>query len=324
MKRIIILLVVVCFAKATIAQLYQPFPTDSAVWRQSSANWNYPNYFQRDYNYFIKGDTLVSGNVYHKVYKTLISTDYVLGSPLGPFNLVNGPTVVDSNKYVGSIREDLSKRVYFLPDTITTTSEILLYDFNLNVGDTLAYSYNNSSYFLGHNHVSAIDSVMVGTQYHKRFIISGSLGYANYTSIVEGVGGSFGLLEMMIDPFEWSDNLICYTYNGQQVWADSIGHPPTYIPANCSLPSPVGISEHGETFPVTIFPNPTTGIVTIKTSFSEKSSVEIVGVLGKRIYQSEQPGFEFVIDLAHQPKGIYFLNVRSGNKISKTQKIVLQ
>ena len=322
MKRIIILLVVVCFAKQNIAQLYQPFPTDSAVWRQASANWNYPNYFQRDYNYYIQGDTFFLGNTYHKVYKTLVATDYVLGSPIGSFNLVNGPTLVDSNKYVGAIREDLSKHVYFLPDTITTTSEILLYDFNLNVGDTLAYSYNNSSYFLGYNYVSGIDSVLVGTQFHKCFHITSNAGYPNYVSIIEGVGSTFGLLEMMIDPFEWSDNLICYTYNGQHVWADSIGRPPTYIPANCSLP--VGISEHGETFPVAIFPNPTTGIVTIKTSFSEKSSVEIVDVLGKRIYQSEQQGFEFVIDLAHQPQGIYFLKVRSGNKISRTQKIVLQ
>lgn len=323
MKRIIILLVFIGFAKVNIAQPYQPFPTDSAVWRQSSANWNYPDYYQRDYKYYIQGDTIFSGNTYHKIYKTLISSYYVLGSPTGPFNLMSGPSIVDTNKYVGAIREDLSKRVYFLPDTITTSSEILLYDFNLNVGDTLTYSYNNSSYFLGENYVSGIDSIVVGTQYHKQFKISAP-GYTNYVSIIEGVGSTFGLLEMFIDPFEWSDNLICFTYKGQNVWADSIGHPPTYIPANCSLPSPVGINEHTEETQISIFPNPTTGTINIKTPFSEITRIEIFDVLGKTIYQTRFSTSENTINLSQFTKGVYFLKASSGNKFSTTQKIILQ
>ncbi|CAN5435711.1 hypothetical protein BH10BAC1_BH10BAC1_13980 [soil metagenome] len=323
MKRILLLLMFIGFAKINVAQVYQAFPTDSATWRQSSANWNYPDYYQRDYNYYTQGDTIVSSNTYHKIYKTLISSYYVLGSPTGPFNLMSGPTLIDSNKYIGAIREDLSKHVYFLPDTTTTATEILLYDFNLVVGDTLVYSYNNSSYFLGQNVVSGIDSVVVGTQYHKRFKISAS-GYPNYVSIIEGIGSTFGLLEMFIDPFEWSDNLICFSHNGQSVWADSIGRPPTYIPANCSLPTPVGIIEHSKETQISVFPNPTTGIVNIKTPFSEKTTIEIVNILGKKMLQTTLSSSDSTLNLSHLPKGIYFLQATSGNKITTTQKIVLQ
>ena len=323
MKRIIILLVFISFAKINAAQLYQPFPTNSAVWRQSSANWNYPDYYQRDYNYYIQGDTVLSGNTYHKIYKTELDSYYIISSPTGPFVLNYGPNMVDSNKYIGAIREDLSKRVYFFPDSSTISPEILLYDFNLNVGDTLPYSYNNSVYFLGQNVVSGIDSVKVGMQYHKQFRISAP-GYPNYVSIIEGVGSTFGLLEMFIDPFEWSDNLICFSYNGQNVWADSLGHPPTYIPANCSLPSPVGINEHSRESSISVFPNPTIGIITIKTSFSEKTTIEISDVLGKKIVQTTFSSSENSINLNQFPKGVYFLKATSGNKNSTTQKIVLQ
>jgi hypothetical protein len=321
MKRLLVLLVFVSFAKTNFAQLYQAFPTDSAVWRQSSANFNYPDWYQRDYKYYIQGDTLFSGNTYHKIFKTVISSYYIMGSN-PTFELRSGPTMTDTNKYVGAIREDLSKHVYFLPDTITTTSEILLYDFNLNVGDTLPYSYNNSSYFLGLNYVSGIDSVLVGTQYHKRFKISAS-GYTNYVSIIEGVGSAFGLLEMFIDPFEWSDFLICYSYNGQSVWTDSIGHPPTYTP-DCSLPALAGINEQSQKNQISIFPNPTTGIITIKTHISEKTSIIITDILGKTTYQAAFSSAEKVIDLSQFPRGVYFLKATDSNKISSIQKIVLQ
>ncbi len=315
MKRITILLVFVCFAKINVAQLYQPFPTDSAVWRQLSQQWDFPWMDQQDYSYFLNGDTLISGNIYHKVYKTILESHYQ--STGGPWAIYAGPYMTDTNQYVGGIREDGFKHIYFLSDTAISSFEILLYDFNLSVGDTLAYSYNNSSYFLGSNFVSAIDSVMVGTMFHKQFHVSSTAGYPDYVSIIEGIGSTFGLLEMLIDPFEWSDNLVCYVDSGATVYSNG------WI-ASCVLPSPVGLYEYSDETPISIFPNPTKGIINLKTAFSEKTQIEIFDVLGKRVYKSEQAPFEFTIDLSEQPKGVYFLKANSGNKISKTQKIVLQ
>ena len=317
MKRIIVLFVFVCFAKIDIAQVYQPFPTDSASWIERSQQWNIPWMDQQDYEYFLDGDTVLLGLNYHKLFKTKLESDYQLfGS--GPFVLYAGPYMTDTNKYIGAIREDGLKRIYFFPDTATITAEQLLYDFNLNVGDTLPYSYNNSSYFLGQNYVSQIDSILLGSVYHKRFQISSYAGYPDYVSIIEGVGSTFGLLEMFIDPFEWSDNLTCYKHNGTTVYTDGA------FSTTCSLPTPVGINEHSQENQISLFPNPSTGIVNLKTPFSEKAEIEICDVLGSRILYSEHASFEFSIDLSQQQKGIYFLKAKSGNKISTTQKIVLQ
>lgn len=306
MKQSILLFLLLCFAKTNVAQLYQSFPTDSAMWRQQSAQWNYPSMDLQDYVYYLQGDTTISANTYHKIYKTVLSSDYYTTG--GPYALVYGPYMTDSNKYVGAIREDAFKHIYFFPGTITDTTEQLLYDFNLGVGDTLPVTYNISYY--GQNYVLSIDSILVGTTYHKRYNL-------NYTSIIEGVGSSFGLIEPLINPLEHYDFLTCFTYRGVIVYTDSSS-------ISCNLPAPVGISEHQHETRISIFPNPTTGTVNIKTNFSEKTEIEIMEVLGKTIYRSQFSTQENTINLNQFPKGVYFLKAISGNKISPTQKIILQ
>lgn len=313
MKRIIILLVFVCFAKINFAQLYQPFPTDSAIWRQVSAQWLYPDMDVQDYVYYLQGDTLISGNTYHQVYKTELNSNYsAFGT--GIYAFVSGPFMIDSNKYVGAIREDGLKHIHFVPDS-AVFSEVLLYDFNLNVGDTLPVTYNNEYY--GQNYVSSIDSILLGVTYHKRYNLGFWSGLFGYTSIIEGVGSAFGLLEQIVNPLEHYDYLTCFTHRGTIIYTDSSS-------VGCNLPTPVGINEHSKEAPISIFPNPTTGIINIKTPFSEKTSIEILDVLGKTIYQTDFSSSESFINLRQFPKGVYFLKASSGNQISTTQKIILQ
>lgn len=304
--------------------MYQPFPTDSTNWRQVSAVWFMPVYEQWDYNYFIEGDTVLSGQTYNKIFRTGTYAYYTVSMPYMIHTLTMGPYMTHNNSYIGGIREDGMKKIYFYPESASVSSEQLLYDFNLSVGDTLPVAYNNTSFVLGENYVSSIDSVLIGTNYHKRFNISIPTN-SNYVSIIEGVGSTFGLLEMLVPVFESASRLNCFTRAGTLLYKDSTAiNPQVYTIANCSLPSLVGINEHLNKGEVTIFPNPSTGSINIKTSFSEKITIEIFDVLGKSVYRSERSAFEFTIDLSTQPKGVYFLKAKSGNKISSTNKIVLQ
>jgi hypothetical protein len=323
MGRLIRLLVVVCYAKICCAQVYQPFPTDSSNWRQASATWFLPVYEQWDYNYFFQGDTVLSGQTYHKIYRTGTYAYYTVTMPFMIHTLTMGPYLT-TDTYVGGIKEDGAKKIYFYPDTATVSSEQLLYDFNLTVGDTLPVDYNNNSYALGANVVSSIDSVLLGTNYHKRFNIS-MPSAPNYVSLIEGVGSTFGLLEMLVPTFESASRLHCFTREGALLYKDSVAiNAQVYTITTCALPSPVGINVYLNETQISLVPNPTSGIVNIKTSFSEKVQIEIYDLFGNRIYQLEQQGMAFTIDLSHHPKGVYFLKVQSGNKISKTKKIVLQ
>ena len=197
MKRIIILLVFIGFAKTTLAQLYQPFPVDSAMWREWAYDAQTTYVDNWDYQYFTFGDTLISGNTYHKIFKT------------GTYMRMGGPPAASYsyiNQYIGSYREDFFKHILFCPSGSAT--EQLLYDFNLSLGDSLSSGYNlvpgETAW------VSAVDSILVGGQYHKQYHISGdtaAVGGSDFVQIIEGVGSTFGLLGYLRPVFEqvrWS------------------------------------------------------------------------------------------------------------------------
>ncbi|MGZ4035193.1 MAG: T9SS type A sorting domain-containing protein [Bacteroidia bacterium] len=310
-----------CYVKVNFAQLYQPFPTDSAVWRQQNASWDGDVWDQDDYNYFFRGDTIISGNTYHKIYHTGSHTEYVTAL-YPPWTIVYGPLSVDSNKYVGGIREDGLKHVFFFPDTATVTSEQLLYDFNLSLGDTLPVTYCNTNSYGGIKYVSSIDSVLVGAVYHKCYHISAGPGYMNLGSIIEGVGNSSGLLEKILPVFEYEDLLICYSHNGAFEYIPTLSTPsPT---ATCELPLLAGINEYKNEKSITIFPNPSSGNLTIRSNLTGDINVEINNLLGEKIVQLILNSSQTSIDLSTFPKGLYFLKAKSGNITESIQKIVLQ
>ena len=77
----------------------------------------------------------------------------------------------------------MPKKVYFFENG----NDTLAYDFNLNIGDTLPVTCLN---VLNNNYVQSIDSVLVGSQYHKRFWISDD-NSINYASLIEGLNNIF-------------------------------------------------------------------------------------------------------------------------------------
>ncbi len=64
---------------------------------------------------------------------------------------------------------------------------------------------------------------------------------------------------------------------------------------------------------ITVFPNPSTGIFTIKGMDNKK--IEIVNTLGQLIYKSEIKGNETTINLSSHPDGIYYMKSRKDNGI---------
>jgi hypothetical protein len=100
----------------------------------------------------------------------------------------------------GLVREDtIAKKVYFIP--INSNSEVIIYDFTQNVGDTV-----NSFLSCGNQLViQSIDSISINGLYHKRFNIS-DCGVG--TSFIEGVGNTQGFLQSTFS-FEFGGILNC-------------------------------------------------------------------------------------------------------------------
>ncbi len=75
---------------------------------------------------------------------------------------------------------------------------------------------------------------------------------------------------------------------------------------------------------ISINPNPSSGIFTIKASRMLNSRVKIYNALGEKIYQSEIRSPQTAIDLSNQPSGLYFYQITSADKQIVTGKLIIQ
>lgn len=189
------------------SQQYNIFPlVDSANWRMY---YGCGDAFlcSEDllYDYSIQGDTSIFGQVYKKL--------FISGTKLyiHHFGSPNCCLIYPSNGYVGAIRQDtISRKVFVFEPNFNSDS--LLYDFTLDVGDTLKSSLLSNIFLCDSSDliVTEIDSVLIGSTYHKKWIFNCYLEY------IEGIGST-------IDPFgvynrENGINLICFKYNDTPVY----------------------------------------------------------------------------------------------------------
>ena len=89
--------------------------------------------------------------------------------------------------------------------------------------------------------------------------------------------------------------------------------------------STIGIDESTLPLAVSVSPNPSSGIFTIKMEdvTGKMANVEIYNVLGEKVYAQLVSASSTTINLSTQPKGIYFVQIKSGEIIA-TQKIVIE
>jgi hypothetical protein len=92
-----------------------------------------------------------------------------------------------------------------------------------------------------------------------------------------------------------------------------------------AVTGPSGIRDNewpAESFIVS--PNPSQGLVTIKTSLANKNTtLKVFSLTGAAVYQAVLQQTVQSIDLSAQPKGLYFMQINDGAKTS-TRKIILQ
>ena len=166
MKRILLILFFISIINVSYGQtnVYHKFSSTFANWSGTFRGTNISNCYK--YNYTLIGAGQYSYISVNKVYYPLS---------------ISGPTqwVCDFNTQQfssfkeGWIREDtLSRKIYF--SEIDYSNETLIYDFSLNIGDTL-----KSSLFTGFPNVAsnitvtAIDSILIGDSYRKQWTIHG-------------------------------------------------------------------------------------------------------------------------------------------------------
>jgi len=284
-----------CLAQFNV---YHPFPDSNAWWTQSSngyANCALTTY----YDYYVRGDTIVDGKTYFKVNKSGGVTYF--GCP--PYT-----AWFSYDSLYCFLREDTLTKEIFASFKPNLGEDLLLYDFNLLVGDTLPTTYDIDS-SLYENYVQSIDSILIGTQYRKQFIITNSTDSTWQDSIIEGIGSSQGLLTPIAEIFaEGATNLLCFTQNNTSMYPNNSDSCQGFV---------LGVQPIKQDYlTISIFPNPNSGKFNIQFPVERfVSTVEIYNVLGEKVYNAtvKQVQSDNSINLSSQPNGVYFYRAMTEN-----------
>jgi len=281
MKRLTTLLLLLASMGAASAQNWAPFPLDETANWQIDYAWLDGSgcLYQNEVIYFIDGDSLINGTLYQHF--SMYGYHWVENTY--SWGCQEPPQYVEGS--VGFFRAD-GGRYY--------RGEELMYDFTLNIGDTMETTLTEYPMV-----VENVDSVDMDGHVCRRLWFSSDLW------ILEGVGSSYGFDQSLYQFENWSF-LNCYSHHGiPQIGAG------TY----CRLINDVSDED---VWQMTVSPNPSSGIFRIETS--QASSYRIFDLLGRIINQGQLNG-KSELDLTSQPNGIYLISVETEKGIS-TAKLV--
>ncbi|MBL4753799.1 MAG: T9SS type A sorting domain-containing protein [Flavobacteriales bacterium] len=220
---------------------------------------------------------------------------------------------------IGYVRE-ANKKVYIRLGNDCADKEFLLYDFSLSIGDTVTCAYDQ----LDSTQFWAVDIDTI-TQFgvdRKRFVMNYYMGTPPFAIVVgmawiEGIGSTthpFYPTVCLSDNCETYYELLCYDSSGVQLYQNT-------FTSTCDS-FYVGIEENDLSAVVSIYPNPTTGLITVAGLPEEAEKITVYNVLGELVHDVELSGSNNpVLDLTGFPGGLYHLQVLQG-ETTLTSRII--
>lgn len=282
---------------------YTHFKTRDAAWKISIEKSFCLDGFCGWREYKIEGDTTINSMLYSRIYRYTQET----------FD----PEAKKS--YFAAIRNSIDeKRLYYIK--AGKYSESVLYDFNIELNDTVAAFFDSAVVVL-------IDSIEIGPVYRKRYHLeslpplpmSGEVQYLAY-SLIEGIGSTNGLFETpsysTID-FDIS-RLVCYKEEGIPIY------PISSIPGSnacTSLTATDYFIEEKNQFLVS--PNPANDYCIVSNSLPDVESC-IYSAHGVYMDTYKLIEAEHKIDLSAYPPGVYSFQFMSKNKYIGSKMLIVE
>lgn len=293
----LIFLVIAISLSAQVTNYFENNPQ----WRQRSDCNTGDCIETEDYVYYLNGDSVIDSFTYKKVYKYGLLSHVWYNDPPIP-DWCSGSTTF--NQFYSLVRQEEDRiytRMWGEPDA-------LLYDFDLNIGDTLPLTWNQWQEDIV---VMSIDSLLVGNSYRKVF----NLSQQSSPQLIEGIGHTFGFLEPFPPIFDCGHYLNCFALNDTTYYPD-LNHP-------CDLTVSVKPKLSQETFKY--YPNPVITELIIEKDFSK--SVEQVfsyNTIGqKKVLSFRQVGANMIkIDFSTLGKGLYMIQLIGNGETIQNLKVV--
>ncbi len=303
MRHLVVLFALADIATKVLGQVNIPFPDSSAMWVHVYETMIVPPplpVFEvaSTSNFCINGaDTLIAGHAYAKI-------DHCAGG------------------YIGALRSD-SGAVHFIP--ADSLQEFLLYDFTVQVGDTLHDVYTHESLTTGYIGTPTLLDVVVGqvtsdpNDNGRITIWLSPPGGGLYGQWVEGVGcvaGLFAFSAMNVSNYNFY--LSCLSHTDTIRWM--VGGTMS-VPGNCS---PWYMDVHEPRKPwAQVYPNPTEAMLFVPLEHhGQRADVFITDAQGRRVpaLVMFEPA-RMVIDLRSMQTGTYLVHMRSANS-AQVQQVV--
>jgi hypothetical protein len=287
------LLVIFSFTQTFLFGQYIPFPTSNTTWV------NYQYYFGGEWTTPTINEAVDIDNFCVTNEDTLINTlSYT------KLNYCNGD-------YRGALRDNGGQVFFVSKDSI---DELLLYDFTVDVGDTITNVFLNDNW-PDTLYVSNISNITIGSSSHKTIHLSfDSAGFGSFSDYwIEGVGCSAGLL---VDPF--LNQNISGTYVRLECFStsDSIFNPQSnyyYMGSgNCQLNYLSSESSIDEI--IQFYPNPTSEILTLQIEKSvEEFEIKIYNTAGEMVLicNTDPNQSHTELSVSHLQSGLYFITVKN-------------
>lgn len=220
-----------------------------------------------------------------------------------------------------ALREDSNKVFFRLlrPDLSTEfgTTEHLLYDFGLELNDSIRL-YQLWDFLSGYFwKVKSIDSVLVGQKYKKRFLLMVNES-AHYPAEgvqywIEDIGSTSGPLYFTgISYFETNIDLFCYRVNGELLYSTEVSDGRCdYLDADPGYPINKDV----------LFYNNSLNQVKINLPLRESCLLSVYRINGQKVFNKEIPCNSYV-KLMPINTGIYIFEVAAGNLIQREKVII--
>jgi hypothetical protein len=316
MKKILfIFFILISLSVKSQTTVYHPFPEDTATWISDYYD-NICMGYCSSYFYEMKGDTIINSQSYNKIYSRYGHFYYI--SP--PPNLIIGASFTPCS-YTGAIKQDsINKKVYFIDSTMTT--DTLLYDFNLAIGDTIQSWYNKFS-IQWPMIVSGIDSVSINSNYHKLF------NFTNFPpnmecSLIEGIGWSAGLFGGFYSNPQGDNPIVLACFDGN--FGANLGWGGPAILSECSYALDCSISvntneQNGEKY-FSLSPNPFSEKLNITSTNNKESEIILYDIFGRKILSQQLLSPNTELKTTNLSKGVYLYEVRNKDSLVKNGKVV--
>lgn len=268
------------------AQEYVPIIQHGNEWNTLDVTVGMYNTYYNNVNWF-SGDTII----YDVQYAMLLGT-------------TDG-----NNPHQFALLREANGKVW---ERLNDQTEILLYDFTANVGDTL-----RCGLWATEDIYSIVDSISlehIGGVDRKKFWFGLEYDFAGdpyaAETWIEGIGSNLGLLYSGSAGITGAyHGTLCFHQNGELVWQN-----PDYD--NCNYDA---IEENMDSKMV-LYPNPTKG--TIKIEAENIRNVVIYNNIGEKIFETETSGDAFEYDFGDKKASLYIIKVQMSDGSEFSKRIV--